>query len=138
MNKSKSICPLQAYDPNSPLVINTILPKWEKREEDTVCSHCGSWHPLEFLNFLKTVVESDDVKIRIEINSRGNKIYIQRPHIKNASEGAIKIYIAHLKRYCEDMEYDVSEIDKQIHQAVLVSQKKFKIHSDQLMEDLKG
>lgn len=132
----KSICPFQSYDPNSVHEYNRKPAIWEKRGNDECCSYCGSWHPRHFLEFLKEVIEDESVKVRIELNDKRQKIYITRPHVKNAKEGAIKIYLVHLKAYCNEMEFDISEIDRQLDKAFIISFEKSRKHADQIMESL--
>ena len=117
---------------------NEELAVYENRGKDKCCSYCGSWHPVEFLSFLKTVAENEDSNYRIELNTRRDKIYITRPHIKNATHGAIKIYLFHLKLYCDEMGYDAKEIDRQIHKAIMVSKKKFKKRYNDMLEKMKS
>lgn len=133
----KSVCPFQSYDKKSPLVYNQNAATWEKRGKDNCCSYCGSWHPQEFLQFLKAVTENPSEKIRIELNDRRDKIYVNRFGVDNAKNGVIKVYLIHIKRYCEDVGFDIDEIDKQLHEAFKVSRVKAKVHADKIMEELR-
>ena len=57
-----------------------------------VCSFCGSMHPEDLRKALKRV---DGIAVWVELNDRGDKLYIHRPEVKNASEGAIKFKLLH-------------------------------------------
>lgn len=129
-------CPFQSKE----FVYNasTVKTEWQLRGSDKCCSYCGSWHPQEFLEFLPNVTSDPNIKVRIELNDKRNKIYVSRPDVNNASEGAIKVYLAHIKEYVERSGFDVSEIDNQLHHAFEVSQEKAIIHADEIMEDLKS
>ena len=83
-------CPSRgAYDPN----IDEGLDVWDTRGEDRVCSFCGSIHPDDLKAILEELPENEEVTV--EISTKRHKLYINRPNIKNASEGAIKYYFYH-------------------------------------------
>lgn len=71
------------------------LDYWETVGSDRCCSYCGSWHPDEFLAFLK-VVASPNQPGHIEGTRKNYKIYLHRPGISHAGQGAIKFYKWHL------------------------------------------
>jgi len=73
---------------------------WRKQGKDRCCSFCGSWHPAEFLEFCDRIFHTNGRCGTIELNDRHDKIYIQRPGIRNASYGAIKLKMAHLTADC--------------------------------------
>jgi hypothetical protein len=99
---------------------------WNTQENgDTTCSFCGSWHPKEFLAFLGEVVTNEDFNIRIELNDSRDKIYIQRPTVKCAGQGAIKVYLVHVKQYIEEKGLSMEKADEKLHKAFLVSKAKF-------------
>jgi hypothetical protein len=79
-------------DPDSPFVgAGRDLDTWNVYGRDRCCSYCGSWHPDEFLAHARAGGE-------VELSDKGYKIYVQRPGIKNAGEGAIKFYTQHIPR----------------------------------------
>lgn len=69
---------------------------WEQVGPDRVCSFCGSMHPEEFFAFLERVLEDDDPRVRVGRCDKDYKVYVHRPEIENATEGAIKFYKQHL------------------------------------------
>lgn len=74
------------------------LDRWFKHGKDRTCSFCGSWHPDEFLAFLDKVIQTQAKDYRIEISDKKYKIYITRPRVHNACEGAIKFKTHHLSK----------------------------------------
>lgn len=91
------------------------LPKggWQKRGEDRACVYCGSWHPEEFIAWVNAMKSSPSDGVfsisigtpdkrqklwmpRMEVSDRKNKIYVHREGIRNAGDGPIKVYVAHL------------------------------------------
>lgn len=64
--------------------------------DDRTCSYCGSWHPDDFLAFLIDAADPEKQLSYIEHSTKNYKIYIHRPGISNASQGAIKFYKWHL------------------------------------------
>ena len=65
---------------------------WQQVGPDRCCSCCGSIHPDDLRALLPTV---DGGMVRLEVADRRHKVYIRRPGIRNASEGAIKFYLCH-------------------------------------------
>lgn len=65
------------------------LDRWERVGADRACSFCGSMHPDD-LN-----VALDDENTGIGISDKRYKVYIQRPTVSNAKEGAIEYYTWH-------------------------------------------
>jgi hypothetical protein len=95
------------------------LDAWVKRGSDRVCSFCGSLHPEELLKICKQV---NGLKIFLERKgSRGptQKIYVNRPDIANASEGAIKFYTIHIRSLSEDQWENAT---RTIEKALILSQ----------------
>lgn len=74
---------------------------WRRVGRDRVCSFCGSWNPTEFLIFCDDVFQTNAVELRAYLSDRRHKVYCHRPGVDNASEGAIKFYLAHLSRRTE-------------------------------------
>ncbi len=66
--------------------------QWLKVGEDRVCSYCRSMHPEDLRAVLPSV---DGEEVHLAVSDRRHKVYVRRPGIKNASEGAIKFYLAH-------------------------------------------
>ena len=98
---------------------------WRKQGVDKrECSGCGSMHPEDFFKHIDDVINSKDKDVTIQLNDRGNKIYIQRIGVKNAGDGSIKIYISHIIKWCQDQKMNKVEIkgyDDLIHKARIVS-----------------
>jgi len=130
MEKQKTekplICPLRK---ENPLSFTAFPPpdKWNDRGPDKCCSYCGSMHPEYFLKLLPLIKE-DSGDIYIDLADRRHKIYINRKGIANAGDGAIKVYLAHVKQWCDDQgmsQEEIHELDKQINAALLKSDKIF-------------
>jgi hypothetical protein len=69
--------------------------KWDTLPNgDRVCSFCGSMHPDDYLAFLEKIPETPGSYVSWA-TGKNYKIYLRRPGIKNASEGAIKFYTWH-------------------------------------------
>lgn len=66
---------------------------WRTVGVDRVCSFCGSLHPADFEAVLERVIQ--DERCSISLSDKGYKVYVNRPEIRNASEGAIKYYKQH-------------------------------------------
>lgn len=94
------------------------LDKWERRGNDRTCSFCGSLHPADFEAVLERVIADD--KCSISLSDKSYKVYINRPEIHNASEGAIKYYKQH--NYTDPD--DIARIEPLFVQAVELSQKR--------------
>lgn len=75
--------------------------------------------------FLSAVIYQDDYNIRIEIADGGNKVYIHRPGKMSAGEGAIKVYIEHVKQYIIDKRLDMEKADNKMNKAIEISKAKF-------------
>lgn len=93
LGREKMMCPLRA---GNIIADNIPYDYWRKQGKDRCCSFCGSWHPAEFLAFCDRIFHTNGRCGTIELNDRHDKIYIQRPGIRNAGDGAIKIKMAHL------------------------------------------
>jgi hypothetical protein len=66
------------------------MDSWDKIGEDRVCSYCGSLHPED----LNKLIKKQEVEV-LELTNKSYKLYIKRPNIKNAQQGAIKFYKQH-------------------------------------------
>lgn len=104
-------CPLQPYATLQVQIDH--VPRWEVRGDDLVCDYCGSWNPDEFIEWCQTILDGKSLPTRdlshlnlesissmpvLEVSDRRNKIYVRRDGIRNASDGAIKVYVAHLTK----------------------------------------
>jgi len=86
-----SACPLM---PDSEVFVKSRKDcKWMRRGKDLVCECCGSWKPEEFMNWL--IGPHVDGGF-LDPADDGRKVYVHRPGVTNSSEGAIKVYMAHL------------------------------------------
>lgn len=61
---------------------------------DRTCSFCGSMHPQDLLTAIEKLPETPG--LRLEMSDKNYKMYIHRPDIRNAGEGAIKFYMWHV------------------------------------------
>lgn len=63
---------------------------WERLPNgDHVCSACGCWHPVEFMAYVHAGGQ-------LENTDKYYKVYVRRPGVSNAAQGAIKFYTPHL------------------------------------------
>lgn len=80
---------------------------WRTVGSDRVCSFCGSWHPDEFIAFCRQIINGEIAGAYsvvglsfampvLSVSDRRHKIYARREGVTNASQGAIKVYVAHL------------------------------------------
>lgn len=57
------------------------------------CSYCGSIHTHDLMVICrKTLI---DERYGVEGTDKSYKVYVKQPNVRNASEGAIKFYMAH-------------------------------------------
>lgn len=77
---------------------------------DKTCWYCGSWEREAFLAFVVRIVSGELPMSRrvdaatgepffyptLTLSDRGHKIYVHQEGVRNAIEGAIKVYTAHL------------------------------------------
>jgi hypothetical protein len=57
------------------------------------CSYCGSIHPDDMMALCRKTLVDD--RYGVESTDKGYKYYVRQPAVKNASQGAIKFYMAH-------------------------------------------
>lgn len=57
------------------------------------CSYCGSIHPDDLIQICRKVESNPGYAI--EGTTKSYKVYVRQPGVRNASEGAIKFYMAH-------------------------------------------
>lgn len=57
------------------------------------CSYCGSIHADDLMVICRKTLE--DERYGIEGTDKSYKVYVRQPGVRNASEGAIKFYMAH-------------------------------------------
>ncbi len=57
------------------------------------CSYCGSIHFDDLMRICRLTLE--DERYAIEGTTKSYKVYVRQPGVRNASEGAIKFYMAH-------------------------------------------
>lgn len=57
------------------------------------CSYCGSIHPDDFMRVCRLTLE--DERYGVEGTTKSYKVYVRIPGVVNASQGAIKFYMAH-------------------------------------------
>lgn len=78
---------------------------WQKFKSngDRVCSYCGSMHPDDMFKFVRDCIEAGEDtpyghSVDIEPSDKSYKVYVHRPGVRNAMEGAIKFYTHHLPK----------------------------------------
>lgn len=86
-------CPRRMHE-IGPWEYKENLDRWVQRGPDRVCSFCGSMHPDDFEKVLDRALVDDAV--RIDQSTKDYKVYIHRPEIGNAGDGAIKFYKQHI------------------------------------------
>jgi hypothetical protein len=91
---------------------------WEYVGNDRVCSFCGSLHPADFEQVLNRVISDDSCSI--SQSDKSYKVYINRPGIRNAHDGAIKYY----KQHNYTAQEDIDRIEPLFAQAVELSAKR--------------
>ncbi|AGY57134.1 hypothetical protein [Gloeobacter kilaueensis] len=79
------------------------LDHWAKRGADRVCSYCGSMHPDEFVAFLRRAADPAQPD-RLGLTDKNYKLYVHRPGVSNAGQGAIKFYKWHLAPEGQELE----------------------------------
>lgn len=57
------------------------------------CSYCGSLHAEDLMTICRKVLVDD--RYVLEGTTKSYKIYVRQPGVQNASQGAIKFYMAH-------------------------------------------
>lgn len=114
---NKQTCPRRMSE-LGPWEYKEDLDSWEKRGNDRVCSFCGSLHPADFEAVLKRVIS--DAKCSISLSDKGYKIYVNRPEIRNARDGAIKYYKQHNYTNADD----IARIEPLFLQAVNLSRER--------------
>lgn len=71
------------------------LDRWRHEPNgDRTCSFCGSIHPDDLLAILKSIPATPDVYVYW--SDKAYKLYIHRPEVTNAKDGAIKFYTWHI------------------------------------------
>jgi len=60
------------------------------------CSYCGSIHPDDLMTICRRSLT--DERYGVEGTTKGYKVYVRQPGVRNASEGAIKFYMQHAPR----------------------------------------
>jgi hypothetical protein len=80
------------------------------------CSYCGSIHPDDLMKICRLSLE--DPRYGIEGTTKSYKVYVKQPGVRNAGEGAIKFYMAHVPS-------PVSKEDQELYaKAVAISNKR--------------
>lgn len=63
---------------------------------DRTCSFCGSMHLADFEKFCRSVIDGTAPEgSRVEGTTKSYKVYVCRPDVRNAHDGAIKFYADH-------------------------------------------
>lgn len=101
-------------------LFNQLPELWSKVGDDRCCNYCGSIHPDDFLALLDKFTDSDLPYWYLSLNDRKDKIYLHRPEVKNADDGAIKFKVAHLA------DYDKDDVKPQINAALKASEVKWR------------
>lgn len=75
---------------------------WDKHKSngDRVCSYCGSLHPDDFMRLVGEAAHAGEELqyrscVEIEPSTKGYKVYVKQPGVRNADEGGIKFYTMH-------------------------------------------
>jgi hypothetical protein len=75
---------------------NPCFAPWRVEQNgDYTCARCGSWHPLQLREWLPKV---DGLENSVEMADGATKVYVDRPGVRNATEGAIKFYLYHMPK----------------------------------------
>jgi hypothetical protein len=100
---------------------------------DKTCSGCGSYHPKEWIDWLDKATDPS-TEDRLTTTDKGYKMYVEKPGVRNASEGAIKVYLQHVKQYAEEHKLNIEELDKKIHAAAIAGNTKFQAKMNKMRE----
>lgn len=92
MFEEKQTCPRRMSE-FGPWERKENLDSWYKRGPDRVCSFCGSIHPDDFEKVIDRCLNEEGVTL--DHSDKSYKVYIHRPEIQNAGQGAIKYYKQH-------------------------------------------
>jgi hypothetical protein len=88
---------------------------------DRTCSFCGSWDPAQFIAFCDVIATAGTTAPgSVDYIRQKGKLYVHRPGIRNAGEGAIKFYCAHFSK-----EQMTPGVELTIDRARAVSHKEF-------------
>ena len=107
---------------------NKDVDYWRKQGNDTCCSFCGSWNPEEFFDYINRCQDNFPKDDYVEYNPRKGKFYVHRNSVRNALEGAVKLYGYHLKSYTDSKKWtkkQIKEMDQKIHNILIESHKRF-------------
>ena len=102
------------------------------RNGDKTCDYCGSWHPEQFMAFVVEVIKTEGECGTINWSGcAGGKVYISRPGINNAHEGAIKMKLEHIKAWRLEKKIGEKEVVDKINAALKISRDVFaqRLHS---------
>lgn len=124
-------CPFAPDYENSPFK-RLRPPGYHTVGSDQTCNYCGSWHADEFIAWCQQILNKEIPCLReggrwgvLELNDHRDKLYVHRPNIKNANEGAIKVYIAHLSTQQVAI---VNDVLARIHEALTTNDPSEFIH----------
>lgn len=98
---------------------------WRRSGKDRTCSYCGSWHPEEFLAHVEKVIAHGGIDYRASLNDHKDKIYVDRPNVFNAGDGAIKFKTAHLWQYLRENNMNETPVIERVNKAMKLSNDEF-------------
>lgn len=83
---------------------------------DICCAFCGSLHPIQFMELVNHILETKCVDGVYFSAGKPGKVYLNRPGVRNADDGAVKFYGNHLFVIPEFIE--VTETGKRIRKKI--------------------
>lgn len=69
---------------------------------DRCCSWCGSLHPEDLIDIIYGYIEGTE-GYHLSFTDKSYKLYVNRPGVRNASEGGIKFYVDHEDGHHEEI-----------------------------------
>jgi len=97
--KDEFRCPKRGGSAEQDAVFNyTVVDHWNKDHNtkgERTCSYCGGIHQDDLVPILKEAIDPEKPDTFVYMSDKPNKMYMRRPDVRNASDGAIKSYGGH-------------------------------------------
>lgn len=122
-------CPLRPGHPFKDL--GAGQPRWRMTGKDRTCAFCGSMDPEDFYILCLDPNNFD----HLEVNDSRETVRFGRPGISNATEGAIKVKVAHIQTALTKDQIKV--VNAAIHFHVLKFREKWRKMQEEAKEKAK-
>jgi len=97
--KDEFRCPKRGGSAEQDAVFNyPVVDHWNKDHNtkgERTCSYCGGIHQDDLVPILKEAIDPTKPDTFVYMSDKPNKMYLRRPDVRNASDGAIKSYGGH-------------------------------------------